>query len=44
MNSHAKDVSTSTESSVVNDEPKVTKSPTRVIHVIDTTESVDEDW
>ena len=42
VNSNAKDVSTSTESSIVNDEPKVKKSQTRVIHFTDTTESDSE--
>jgi len=38
-NSNAKDVSTSTEmSSIISGEPKVKKSPTKVIHVTNTTE------
>ena len=43
VDSNAKDISTSTEMrSVVSDEPKVKKSPTKVIHLTDTTESNSE--
>ena len=42
-NSNAKDVSTTTDKSiVVREEPKVEKSPTKVIHVTNTTESNSE--